>query len=141
MKDVPDSITIRFPRKWCSAKNNTLVRKMGKHFSIGPNKKCKEDKKYVRDWLTCAAVEAGCQIPLWPDCDIKVELHYDVDEKDVLVTFSPIRRKPKSPTGRKFDLQSLSDILMDMAQGLIYTNDNQIAELHFTRHRESDRLD
>lgn len=131
----PDSLTVRFPRRWVSAKNNQQPVKRGRRMGIGPNKRLKADQLYVTEAIKVAAIRHG-PWPLWPDCDIKVTLHASPDEKEILVTFSPLRPKPKSPTGRGYDLQNLCDILMDKAQGIVYGNDSQVAEVHFTRTRE-----
>ena len=71
--------------------------------------------------------------PLWPDDEVSIEVVRDVARGECTITFSSLGPRPKGRTGRDRDTQNLLDSVCDAAQGIVYANDNQIADARVRR--------
>lgn len=118
---------------WCSKKNEVTRRTdfRGRRF-IGKTDRLKADEARVREVLAWHLARHRA-LPLFGDHEVGVELTWHVPTDRVLVTARDLGPRPKGRTGRRRDVTNLPELLLDAAQGLLYANDNQVAELTVRR--------
>lgn len=85
--------------------------------------------------LMQAARNAGHKgtLPLWPDDEVEVEATRNVQAETLEVVFRWAGPRPKGRTGRDRDTQNLLESLLDVAQGVLYENDNQVRSVTIRR--------
>lgn len=72
--------------------------------------------------------------PLWEVDDVRVEVVHNVHNETCDVTMLGAGKPPKKgTTGRKRDVTNLPELILDAAQRVAYTNDNQVADLRVYR--------
>ena len=93
--------------------------------------------RQIRAEAEAAAIAAegmeALEHPLFDDDDVAVEIDYHPRNEVVVVRVTSAGPRPKKFTGRKRDLQNLQDGILDALQGVLYANDNQVADLKMRR--------
>lgn len=77
-------------------------------------------------------VHKGPGMP-WPEDEVEVEATRLVGKDQLEVVFRHAGAKPKGRTGRDRDTQNLLESLLDAAQGVVYSNDNQVRRVAIER--------
>lgn len=70
---------------------------------------------------------------LWPDQEVEVTAVRNVQAGTLTVTARALAPKPKGKTGRDRDTQNLLESLLDAWEGLVYTDDRQVAAVTIRR--------
>lgn len=73
----------------------------------------------------------------WPEDEIEVEATRHVESDTFEVVFRHAGPKPKGRTGRDKDTQNLLESLLDAAEGILYSNDNQVQSMTVRRTLET----
>jgi hypothetical protein len=71
--------------------------------------------------------------PFFPDEDLSATMIVDPRRGRMAIKIEAIGERPRKFTGRKRDLHGHIDVPMDALQGIVFANDNQIAELYIRR--------
>lgn len=65
--------------------------------------------------------------------DVRATITHRIQSDEVHVLFETIREKPRGKTGRRRDLDNMATTILDACQGVVYHNDNQVADLRIIR--------
>lgn len=79
--------------------------------------------------------------PAFPSEDLRVTVIVNARSNTMAVEVEAIRERPKGFAGRKRDLHGHLETLFDAIEGIVYQNDNQVAEIHVYRNIGDDSQD
>lgn len=112
------------------SKKNGMVQVPGRRGAV-PSTKVLRAAEQARLLFLQAAAAAGAPTrePLWPEQDVAVRVTHRIGTDSVSFAFEALgdAKEVRGRTGRKRDLDNLTDAVFDALQGLAYGNDNQIA--------------
>ena len=105
-------------------------------YSARTSPEVKREQSIMVAMIYQAVAHAGHRVtqgPLWPDDEISIEAVRHVLEDKFAITLRRLGPRPSGRTGRDRDTQNLLESFCDALQGVVLSNDNQIADARVRR--------
>lgn len=96
-----------------------------------PSKEAIADEKRIKAQVRELLGEPGA--PVFGEDDVRVTIRYLAKAGAIEVLAESIGPRPRGFTGRRRDLANIPEALLDALQGVVFKNDNQVADLHIVR--------